>query len=377
MRRRLLVSPLGWPTLSVLCAVLVLASACGQATSASTGTAQGAAIRPARLLMARAVSAPHVTTAVQTARRHLYRFSTTNVGLMQLAVDAQGMVWAGEMNANRLGRFDTHTGVVTTWTPPDAQYGIMTTVIDASGNVWFAEQNANYIGRFDPGSQVFHLFPLGTLNGSQLGPQDLYFDARGMLWFTASLAGAIGRLDPSTGAIRLWPVPSPGPAIPSSPTGITVAPNGVVWFGDYDGGAFGRLDPNTGQVTLYRLPDAQTQIFALAADTGGRLWFTEVLPGRLGEFDPATGTLTELAVPAITGGTPALYGLVIDRQGNIWFVDVGADMLVRYSSDKQVLTFFRLSLPSSAPSSLVLDPAGNLWFTAGGAPDNYVGEIMP
>ncbi len=368
-RQQPLVSLLTW---LVICSLLALVSACGsQATSAGTS----AIAPPVRLLQAHTIPAPHVTTEVQTARRQLYRFSTANVGLMQLAVDAQGMVWAGEMNDNRLGRLDSRTGSVTTWIPPGAQYGIMTTVIDARGNVWFAEQSANYIGRFDPSSQAFRLFQLGTLNGSQLGPQDLHFDAQGMLWFTAALAGAIGRLDPLTGAVRLWPVPSPSPTIPSSPTSITVAPDGVVWFGDYTGGAFGSLDPRTGQITLYHLPNSQTQIYALATDTAGRLWFTEVLPGKLGEFDPATGALTELAIPAIAGSTPALYGLVVDHQGAIWFVDVGADMLVRYSSEKLALTFFRLSLPSSAPSSLTLDPAGNLWFTAGGAPDNYVGEI--
>jgi hypothetical protein len=115
----------------------------------------------------------------------------------------------------------------------------------------------------------------------------------------------------------------------------------------------------------------------MATDPAGRLWFTEVLPGKLGLLDPTTGTLTELPVPALARGPPALYALVIDHRGTIWFVDVGANALVRYAPGKQTLTFFHLSLPGSAPFGLTLDPAGNVWFTAGGSSANYVGEIVP
>jgi virginiamycin B lyase len=355
--------------LLALSSLLVLLSGCGTAgTSKSAVTAPVAQAQSLRQGRVRLAPAPTISTTVRVAQRHLYPFSTSNVGLMQPAVDAQGNVWVGEMNANRLGRLNSRTGVVISWTPPGAQYGIMTTTVDAQGDVWFAEQNANYIGRFDPRQQMFRLFPLGAWKGSPLGPQDLHFDGRGLLWFTAAEGGAIGRLDPRTGAFRLWP-------IPSSPSTLTVTPTGRVWFGA--DGAIGTLDPATGQITLYALPNPQAQVFSMATDTAGRVWFTEVLPGKLGTFDPATGTLTELPVPTISANPPALYELVIDHKEDIWFVDVGANTLVRYSPGEHTLTFFQLSLPGSAPFGLTLDPAGKLWFTAGGSPANYVGEMAP
>ena len=363
--------------LLALGSLLVLASGCDTGTRNSAVTAPVAQAQFIRQVQVHLAPAPTISTTVRTAQSHLYTFSTSNVGLMQPAVDAQGNVWAGEMNVNRLGRLNSKTGVVTSWTPPDGQYGIMTTTVDAQGDVWFAEQYANYIGRFDKRQQAFHIFPLGTWKGSPLGPQDLHFDGRGLLWFTAEAGGAIGRLDPRTGAIRLWPVPSPAPAIPSSPYSLTVTPNGLVWFGEFAGGAIGALDPQTGQITFYRLPNPQAQVFSLATDTTGRLWFTEVLPGKLGMFDPVTGTLTELPVPALWGKPPALYQLLLDHQGNIWFVDVGADALVRYAPEKHTMTFSQLSLPGSAPFGLTLDPAGTLWFTVGGSPANYVGKMAP
>jgi virginiamycin B lyase len=353
--------------LCALSSLLVLLSGCGTLSTRNSAVPAPVAQAPSlRQVQVHLAPAPTLSTAVRTAQRHLYPFSPSNVGLMQPAVDAQGQVWVGEMHANRLGCLNSQTGVVTSWAPPGGRYGIMTTTLDAQGNAWFAELYANYIGRFDPRQQTFRLFPLGTWQGSPLGPQDLHFDSRGLLWFTAVEAGAIGRLDPGTGAIRLWP-------IPSSPSTLTVTPSGQVWFGA--DGTIATLDPATGQITFYDLPNPQAQVFAMATDTTGRLWFTEVLPGKLGMLDPTTGTLTELSAPALSGGPPALYELVLDHQEHIWFVDVGANMLVRYTPGQHALTFFRLSLPGSAPFGLTLDPAGRLWFTAGGSSANYVGEM--
>lgn len=350
--------------------LLLLFSGC--ATPAASNGAAAAPVAQVQTVQQRALhlaAAPTISLTVRSAQRQLYRFASSNVGLMQPAVDAQGQVCVGEMHANRLGCLDTRTGVVTNWLPPGAQYGIMTTTIDARGDAWFAEQNANYIGRFDPRQQTFRVYPLGTLKGSPLGPQDLHFDGRGLLWFTAAEGEAIGRLDPQSGAIRLWP-------LPISPSALLLTPSGRVWFGAV--GAIGFLEPASGQIVLSALPNPQAQVFSLAADRRGHLWFTEVLPGKLAMFDPATSTLTELSVPTLPGeNPPALYTLVVDRRGDIWFVDVGANTLVRYGPARHALTFFQLSVPNSAPFGLTADPAGRLWFTAGGSSANYIGEMVP
>ncbi len=311
---------------------------------------------------------PAFSTNVRIAQKHLYLISTFNVGLMQPVVDAQGNVWVGEMNTNRLDRLNSQEGVVSGWLPPGAQYGIMNTILDTQGNIWFAEQNANYIGRFDPAQGTFRTFPLGSWKGSPLGPQDLHIDSKGLLWFAAASGEAIGQLNPINGNVLIWPLPRP-------PSSIAIMPDGRIWIGA--DGAIGTLDPATNQIILYALPDPSVQVFSIAADTAGRLWFTEVLPGKLGMFDPKTDTLTELPVPTISKNPPALYELAIDRHNIVWFVDVDARALVRYVPGKQALTFYQLAMPGSAPFGLTFDPAGNLWFTAGGAPSNYIGEMLP
>ena len=319
--------------------------------------------------------APTFGVVARQAPMHLYSFPSSNNGLMQPAIDAQGNIWVGEMYANRLARLNTRTGVVTTWQQPHASNGIMTTAVDGHGNVWFVEQGADYIGRFDPAQHSFSIFPLGTINGHAMGPQGLQFDATGILWFTALSGGRIGRLNPVTGAIQSWVVPSPATGIPPLPFDLTVTARGQVWFGYLIGGAVGELDPLSGHVTLYHLASTQAQVFSLAADARGRIWFTEIVPGLLGMIDPATKHLTELPVPALRGNPAALYALVIARDNAIWFVNNGANALVRYVPGSTSMTFFQLSSTTGGPYGLTLAANGTLWLTLSGTSTNAVGEM--
>jgi streptogramin lyase len=106
---------LAWFALS---SSLVLLSGCGtQGSSKSAVTAPVAQAQSVRQVRVHLAPAPTIFTTVRVAQRHLYTFSTSDVGLMQPAVDAQGNVWVGEMHANRLGCLNSQTGVVTSWTP--------------------------------------------------------------------------------------------------------------------------------------------------------------------------------------------------------------------------------------------------------------------
>ncbi len=355
--------------------IFVLSGTGGRGSGQVNGTPSASS--PAPITTASAESGTQAAVAIaHPAQMRLYPFPS-NVGLMQPAIDTQGNVWVGEMYANRLARLDSRTGVVTTWEPPNGKNGLMTATVDAHGNIWFVEQGANYIGRFDQKKQTFRAFPLGTSNGRLMGPQDLQFDTSGKLWFTAPVAGRIGRLDPTTGALQTWPVLPPAPRISALPFSLTVTPDGQVWFGDLTGGAVGHLDPATGRITLYHLADPQAQVFSMASDARGRIWFTEIIPGKLGLIDSRTGKITELALPVVAGRPAALYAVVVARTGDVWFVNNGADALVRYAPDKAAYTFFQLSLPSSAPYGLTLDKAARLWFTAAGSSDNLIGKVTP
>ena len=352
-----------------LATVLVSPSNAAAAGKPSNGMARGN------------TTTPTPPTTFQVAHAHLYPFPSSNLGLMQPAMDAQGNLWVGEMYANRLARLNTHTGVVTSWMPPHAQNGIMSTAIDAQGHVWFVEQGADYLGEFDPTVQTFRIFPLGTLQGRPLGPQNLAFDASGQLWFSAPSGGGIGRLDPKTGSIRTWQMPPPAVDVPSTPFSLTVTKQGQVWFGDLTGGVIGSLDATTGRMKLFHLANSQAQVFSMSSDSQGRVWFTELLPGQLGMIDPVTGQVREWPVPAVSNNPAALYALVVTAQNEVWFVDNSADALVRYKPTQAGYTFFQFASSASAPYGLTLAPTtptaqtGSLWFTVTGSSTNAAGTI--
>ncbi len=230
---------------------------------------------------------PPARVLVRTAQTHLYPFPSSNIGLMQPAVDAQGNVWVGEMYANRLARLDSRTGFVTTWEPPNGKNGLMTAVIDTHGNIWFVEQGANYIGRFDPVRQTFRIFPLGTVQGRPMGPQALQFDAKGLLWFTELQSGKLGMIDPTTDRVIELPVPTVS-GTPPALYGLVVAPSGEVWFVNNAAHALVRYSPGDATYTFFQLSLPSEAPYGLTLAPDGRLWFTAVgsSANAVGEMTP-------------------------------------------------------------------------------------------
>lgn len=321
-----------------------------------------------------ALTQPAIGTTTRLAQEQLYSFPS-NTGLMQPAIDAKGVLWVGEMYANRLGSIDTNTGAVQEWQVPHGNDGIMDVTIGPNGHVWYVEQDANYIGSFDPVTQHFQVFPLNKCNGRDVGPQDLQFDAQGNLWFTGASSGCIGVLHPASGKIQLWSVPAPRPGIEALPYSLTVTHSGAIWFGYLSGGTIGRFHPDTGQTQLYHLQKPNVQIFSMDADAQGRIWFSEMMPGALGMLDPKTGHITQLPVPATDGEPAAMYELVVTHNGDVWCVNSGSDTLVAYEPTKNHYTIFKLANLTGAPYGITLDTHNYLWVTYSGTQENAVGKI--
>jgi virginiamycin B lyase len=307
-----------------------------------------------------------------------YHLTTPGVGMMQPAVDANGDLWFGEMRTNRLTRVNHVTGQVTSWAPPNGRNNITKVVIDREGSIWFVEQLASYIATFDPKTEGFVVYPLASPDGGALLPQDLAFDSHGALWFTtlgAGDGGAIGRLDPTNGAIQYWQTRDPNARWKVRPFSLALTSSGEVWFGLLAGGAVGGLDPATGETTYYPLANPRATVFAMAADVRNRIYFTELLDGKLGVINAATRTVSERAIPQTFGSPASLYGVVVGPPGVVWFASAGANALIRYEPRRNLLTFYRLNSPGSAPFGLALDGQHRLWYTANGADANFLGLL--
>jgi streptogramin lyase len=357
---------------SILVLIVVTLALVGVAAGAFTGNSATHTTPPSgQTAHGRSTLPSGVIASTLPANARVFAMPNGNAGLMMPAVDAQGSVWIGEMDLNRLARLDPQSGQVSEWAPPNGKYAIMQIVADGNGRIWFAEEAANYIGRFDPATQSFSTFPLPFFGSTRFGPQDLKFDSHGMLWFTGLESGRIGELNPITSQVQSWLVPGvPGKS--SSPYCLALAPDGKVWYGQL-GGAVGWLDPTTGATQVYPLADTTALVFSMTADSHGTIWFTELSDGKLGRIDPATAKVTELAVPPVLGNPQGLYQ-VIAKGTDIWFACSGANALVRYVPSHGTFTFYQIAQGDSVPYGLTTDSAGHIWFTADGAP-NYIGEV--
>lgn len=115
----------------------------------------------------------------------------------------------------------------------------------------------------------------------------------------------------------------------------------------------------------------------MTSDLTGRLWFTELDSGKLGMIDPSTNRITEFAVPATLGPPHGLYTINRAADGDLWFVDNGANALVRFTPGRSTFTFYPLSVPACTPYALALDAAGGVWFVDAGAETSMIGRFTP
>jgi streptogramin lyase len=140
-----------------------------------------------------------------------------------------GALWFTEFKANKIGRIDPATHIVTEYPIPTPQSGVAEGITSGSdGAIWFTEggtgdtdNGANQIGRIDPITHQITEYP--TLSQGS-GPALIVSGPDGALWFTEQFVNKIGRIDPSNFSRSEYSTPS------SDPWGITLGPDNALWF---------------------------------------------------------------------------------------------------------------------------------------------------
>ncbi|HYR44260.1 MAG TPA: hypothetical protein VER98_14620, partial [Terriglobia bacterium] len=77
--------------------------------------------------------------------------------------------------------------------------------LDSSGIVWFGEFQNGKIGRFDPKTEAFKEYDLP--GGKDVFPYGVGIDADNNVWYSSYYMDVLGRLDPKTGKITEYPFP--------------------------------------------------------------------------------------------------------------------------------------------------------------------------
>jgi len=172
-------------------------------------------------------------------------------------------------------------------------------------------------------------------------------------------ANRIGRLDPRSGKIVEYRAPNEGTAAIHS---AVPANDGSVWFTEQGANKLGHWDPATQKITEYPdtyLPGREGVTrggdkHTLRVDASGRVWAT----GRpLTMFDPKTQKYTKFSE------VPSAYGLVLDRDQNLWFAEYTENGQIG-KVDAKTLKVTKWPLPTkdARPRRIQIDTDGTVYF---------------
>ena len=205
-----------------------------------------------------------------------FPISTPNAGLAGIANGADGNLWFGEPDGNKVGRI-TPQGKVDEFPVP----------IPSCPPYWITRRpGRQHLVRGNPrvtksaashperrNHRVRDPDPNPRPTGEHRGPD-------GNLWFTEQNANKIGRITP-TGAITEFPLPTPWAA----PSGITSGPDGNIWFTEKAANKIGRITP-TGAIREWALPTPAAAPNKITSGLDGNIWFTEQGSSSIGRITP-------------------------------------------------------------------------------------------
>lgn len=344
-------------------------------------------VAAALCLMALLLAAP-----VQSATIEEFLTPTPDSSPTDLAFDAQGNLWFTEINADKIGKLDpskveagTSKGIVEYDLPhPNSKPNNLTIAKD--GKVWFTQMGGNRVGVLDPATGAITEYDVPTPNSE---PHHIYEGKDGSIWFSLFETNKIGNLDPATGKIKEYPVNEGHPH-------DMVVMDDHIWYtqgGKFWAGLFfnklGRLDLKTGKITEIVAPPEKSVPHGMSRGEDGTIWFTQMFANKISRLDFSQGTEPKIVNYHVPGERKGPHDLVVDdKRDRVWFVENRADSIglldlkqAKEGTDDGMREF-PLPTPKAHPHELVVDKDGNVWFTEmglyfRGQYQNKIGKLTP
>jgi virginiamycin B lyase len=143
----------------------------------------------------------------------------------EIRAAADGRIWLGELQGNRLVALTPKTGNFQTFTVPTAHSGPRRFDLDANGILWIPAYSANLLVRLDPAIRKFTEIPLPLKDAlpyvARVDPRD------GAIWIGTAAADVLLRYDPRSGRFDTFPLPTKGALVRH----MAVDPRtGAVWL---------------------------------------------------------------------------------------------------------------------------------------------------
>jgi virginiamycin B lyase len=159
-----------------------------------------------------------------------------------IANDSQGNIWFTITGTpGQVVKMDWQTLKMTRYAVPTKDGLPRRIQIDSQGIIWFGEYNRGKLGRFDPKTETFQEYDLPT--GRLTHPYGLGVDAKGDIWYASYYFDVLGRLDPATGKITQYPFPHSENTIRE----LFLDKEGRMWYGS----------PSNNKVGYFYLTDSR------------------------------------------------------------------------------------------------------------------------
>jgi len=148
-----------------------------------------------------------------------YTTPTPNAGLQGIAVSpVDNSTWFAEAYAGKIGHLTCKASAcaITEYGPPSGLriQGIIQVAVDKNGIVWFTIHSGNEFGSFNPSTGDWNLFPIGYCSDSYVAdcwvglPNAISLDSEGRVWFSEHYAGRIARYDPNDSTLVEYMMPT-------------------------------------------------------------------------------------------------------------------------------------------------------------------------
>jgi virginiamycin B lyase len=204
-----------------------------------------------------------------------------------------------------------------------------------------------------------------------IAPHDVRTDAQGFVWYSNFVEPYLGRLDPRTGAHEEFRYPLAKPTFPAGALALEPDHDGNWWLALMFQSGLMKFDVGTKTFRYYPLPPnldsdtaQQSMVMPRQSQVDGKVWTNDVNTHSILRLDLATGNYETVDpfkdMPVGRNHSP--YGMVADKDNNLFFMDFGDESVGRVDAKTFRGTIYQTPTPRSRPRRTMLDDSGHLWF---------------
>jgi streptogramin lyase len=204
-----------------------------------------------------------------------------------------------------------------------------------------------------------------------IAPHDVRTDADGFIWYSNFVEPYLGRLDPRTGAHVEYAYKLPKPDFPVGALALEPDHDGNLWLALMFQGGLMKFDTHTKTFRHYPLPPElnddtaqQSMVMPRQSQVDGKVWTNDVNSHSILRLDLATGgyQITDPFKDMPVGRNHSPYGMIADKDNNLFFMDFGDESIGRVDAKTFRGTIYQTPTPRSRPRRTMLDDKGRLWF---------------